>query len=68
MRLPFLSGGNGLWGCGITFDIFTHGKPWIFFFVLFYKMITLHKRKYIHCGNLGEGYNVASESKKRQFL
>ena len=33
--LPFL-GGNGLLGCGITFDIFTHGKPQVFFlFTLF---------------------------------
>ena len=30
-------------------------------------MITLHKRKYIHCGDLGEGYNVASENKRDSF-
>ena len=30
-------------------------------------MITLHKRKDIHSGDLGEGYNVASENKRGSF-
>ena len=32
VRLPSLSGGNGLLGCGITFDIFTHVLHGLSFF------------------------------------
>ena len=30
-------------------------------------MTILHKQQYIHCGDLGEGYNVAAEKVKKQF-
>ena len=40
-----------------------HGKPRVVFFFTFY----IKERQYIHCGNLGEGYNVIAEKIKRQF-
>ena len=43
MRLPSLSWGNGLLGCGITFDIFTHvlhGSFFLFLFCFFFFFAT----------------------------
>ena len=44
-------------GCGITFDIFTHGKPWVVFFfcILFYN----DNKHILHIDDLEDGYKVA---------
>ena len=47
VRLPSLSVGNGLLGCGITFDIFAHvlhgSIIFVFFNILFYNLQYLKK-------------------------
>ena len=64
---PPFPGGNGLLGCGITFDIFTHGKPQVsFLFTLFYNLQTKEKKN-IHANDLGDGYNVAAEKINSNF-
>ena len=60
--LPF-PGGNGLWECGITFDIFTHvlhGSSFFEFCLEFINIfIKIHDEiKEIHNDALDEGYNV----------
>ena len=57
VRLPSLSQGNGLLGCGITFDIFTHVLHRSFFFFFFFATI-VQKRKCTY-DDLVDGYNVA---------
>ena len=43
-------------GSGITFDIFTHGKPRVIFFgILFYN----NSKHIVHIDDLEDGYNVA---------
>ena len=53
-------------GSGITFDIFTHGKPRVVFFFFFcilfyfYFFIFFNDNKHIvHIDDLEDGYNVA---------
>ena len=66
VRLPSLSRGIGLLGCGITFDILPMVYMVTFFVCL---LITFtkkrKKRKKIHADDLDDGYNVVrSEMKK----
>ena len=49
--LPFL--GEWTWGCGITFDIFTHDLHGSFKFIIIPSYIKKNTS-----GDLGEGYNV----------
>ena len=56
MRLPSLSRGNGLLGCGITFDIFTHVLHGSFLFAL---LLQLYKKCKCTNDDLVDGYNVA---------
>ena len=51
--LPFP--GEWTWGCGITFDIFTHDLHRSF--KIYYN--TFIQKKKNTSGDLGEGYNVA---------
>ena len=60
--LPFL-GKNGLLGCGITFDIFTHVLHGSKFIFVEFINITLYIGK-IHLGDLGEGYKVIRSVKE----
>ena len=48
--------GEWTWGCGITFDIFTHVLHGSLF--KFIKIYTDIKIKKIHCNDLDEGYNA----------
>ena len=66
VRLPSLSRGNGLLGCGITFDILPMFYTGQYFYIFSINLlIYLYIKRNIHYGDLGEGYNVIrSEMKK----
>ena len=58
------------WGCGITFDIFTHVLAQVYFFCFFNTLLiimTIFIKQNIHGGDLEDGYNVVAEKIKKQF-
>ena len=52
MRLPSLSQGKGLLGCGITFDIFTHVLHGSLFYFIIYNI--KKRKKKIHGDDLDD--------------
>ena len=69
IRLPSLSRGNELLGCGITFDIFTHVLCGSFLSLIFYFIIyNIKKRKKIHGDDLDGGYKVVSLQKETMHI
>ena len=68
VRYPSLSWGKWTVGLWHNFDIFTHGRPWVFFFLCVkFINIMLYIGK-IHLDDLEEGYKVVRPVKETTSL